>query len=239
MDWVKREDPVFLTSCLDQLAPGSGQPYRIVRCKPSEDPGISACTGGPCSFASMPGLIPGAGPGWESALLVPVPAAEPAVGQYRARLDQAARDGVPAHITVLYPFVAPAGIDKTLLAELGRVFAGHAAFGFTLDTVGWFGEEVLWLGPRDPAPFTALTGLAFTAFPSCPPYGGRHAEVIPHLTIGHGGGPQALAAAAESVRPRLPIEAAATQVTLMAGPRPGIPGTPPGQWRTIAAFPLG
>jgi 2'-5' RNA ligase len=197
------------------------------------------CAGGPYSFASMPGLIPGAGPDWESALLVPVPAAEPAVGQHRARLDEAARDGVPAHITVLYPFLPPAGIGETLLAALGRLFAGHAAFQFTLDKVGWFGEEVLWLGPRDPASFTALTDLTFRAFPSCPPYGGRHTEVIPHLTIGHVGGPQALGAAAESVRPCLPIEAVAMEIILMAGPRPGIPGTPPGQWRTIATFPLG
>ena len=92
-----------------------------------------------------------------------------------------------------------------------------------------------WLGPRDPAPFTALTDLVFTAFPSCPPYGGQYAEVIPHLTIGHAGGPQALAAAAESVRPLLPIEATATEIILMAVPRPGTPGTPPGQWRTITA----
>lgn len=93
----------------------------------------------------MPRLIPGAGPGWETALLLPVPAAEPAVGQHRARLDEAARDGVPAHITVLYPFLPPAGIDEMLLALLGRLFAGFAAFGFTLDKVGWFGEEVVWL----------------------------------------------------------------------------------------------
>jgi hypothetical protein len=50
---------------------------------------------------------------------------------------------------------------------------------------------------------------------------------------------QALRAAAESVGPRLPIEATAAEVILMAGPRPGTPDTPPGQWRTIAAFPLG
>ena len=187
----------------------------------------------------MPGMIPGAGPGWETALLLLVPAAEPAAGQHRARLDGAARHGVPAHITVLYPFLPPARIGEPLLASLGKLFAGFARFEFTLDRVGWFGEEAAWLGPRDPAPFTALTRLAFTAFPSCPPYGGQHAEVIPHLTIGHLGGPQALRAAAESVRPRLPIEAVATEVILMAGPRPGNPDTPPGQWRTIATFPLG
>jgi hypothetical protein len=188
----------------------------------------------------MPGLIPDARPGWETALLLPVPAAEPAVSRHRARLDEAARDGVPAHITVLYPFLPPAEIGEQLLASLGRLFAGFAAFEFTLDRVGWFGGEVVWLGPRDPAPFSALTGAAFTAFPSCPPYGGQHAGPLPpHLTIGKSGGQQALRVAAESVRPRLPIEATAAEVILMAGPRPGTPDTPPGQWRTIAAFSLG
>jgi hypothetical protein len=191
----------------------------------------------------MPGLIPDAGPGWETILLLPVPAAEPAVSRHRARLVESARDGVPAHVTVLYPFLPPAGIGEPLLASLGRLFAGFAAFEFTLDRVGWFGEEVVWLGPRDPAPFSALTSAVFTAFPSCPPYGGQRAAAvsaaIPHLTFGKMGGPQALGAAAESVRPSLPIDATAAEVVLMSGPRPGTPGTPPGQWRTVAAFPLG
>jgi len=196
--------------------------------------------GGKGSLTGMPGLIPDAGPGWETALLLPVPAAEPAVGHHRARLVESARNGVPAHITVLYPFLPPAGISELLLASLGSLFAGFAAFGFTLDRVGWFGGEVVWLGPGDPAPFRALASAACTAFPSCPPYGGQHAgPPQPHLTIGKSGGQQALRAAAESVRPRLPIEAIAAEVILMAGPRPGAPGIPPGRWRTIAAFPLG
>ena len=185
----------------------------------------------------MPGLIPGG----ETALLVPVPATEPAVREHRARLDKAAGDGVPAHITVLYPFVPPAEVGEPLLASLGSMFAGLAAFEFTLDRIGWFGDEVVWLGPGDAAPFTTLTDLVFTAFPSCPPYGGQHPEVIPHLTIGDTGPPHALRAAAESVRPSLPIHAVATEVILMTGPRPGTPcppGPSPRQWRTIAAFPL-
>ncbi|HEY6790603.1 MAG TPA: 2'-5' RNA ligase family protein [Trebonia sp.] len=107
-----------------------------------------------------------------------------------------------------------------------------------MDRVGWFGAEVVWLGPCDPAPFSALTSAAFAPFPSCPPYGGKHAEVIPHLTIGHAHGQQVLRAAAESIRPCLPIDPTAAEVILMAGPRPSTPGTPPGQWRTVAAFPL-
>lgn len=174
----------------------------------------------------------------ESALLLLVPAAEPAVGEHRARLDASARDGVPAHLTVLYPFLPAGLIDDAVLASLAGLFAGVPAFRFTLDRVGWFGDDVVWLGPHDEAPFRALTELAFAAFPACPPYGGQYADVIPHLTVGHRGGASALSAAGEAVGHRLPIEATATEVTLMTGPPPGNPGIRPGQWRTVAAFGL-
>jgi 2'-5' RNA ligase len=180
----------------------------------------------------------GTAPDWQSALVVLAPAAEPAVGEHRARLDASARDGVPAHLTVLYPFLPPALIDDAALASLAALFAAVPAFTFTLDRVGWFGEDVVWLGPRDEAPFRALTRLACAAFPSCPPYGGQYADTVPHLTVGHLGDQAALRAAAEAVRPSLPIEAEATHVTLLAGPSPETPGTPPGLWRKAAAFPL-
>lgn len=174
----------------------------------------------------------------QSALLLLVPAAEPAVGEHRVRLDASARDGVPAHLTVLYPFLPPALIDDTVLRSLARLFAGFPAFAFTLDRVGWFGDDVVWLGPRDEGPFRALTDRAFSAFPSCPPYGGQFADVIPHLTIGHMGPLSALRVAADAVLPALPMEAAASEVTLMSGPRPGTPGTSPAQWSVMATFPL-
>ncbi len=118
-------------------------------------------------------------------MLLPVPAAEPAVGPHRARLDAAARDGVPAHLTVLYPFLPPDQVDDAVLAALGRLFAGFPAFAFTLDRVAWFGEQVVWLAPHDPAPFRAIMTATCAAYPDCPPYGGQHTEVIPHLTLGH------------------------------------------------------
>jgi len=66
---------------------------------------------------------------------------------------------------------------------------------------------VLWLGPSDPAAFAALTELVAAAFRSCPPYGGRVAEVISHLTIGDHAARADLEAAEAEVRPHLPIEA--------------------------------
>lgn len=130
--------------------------------------------------------------GQESALLVLVPAAGPVAGPHRTRLDLSARDGVPAHLTVPYPFLPPERIGPEELAALARLFAAFPASGFTLDRAGWFGDAVAWPGPGDEAPFRALTGLASAAYPSCPPCGGAREDVVPHLTTGHLGGPDVL-----------------------------------------------
>ena len=44
----------------------------------------------------------------ESALVVLVPEADPLVGPFRSFFDPSAALGVPAHVTLLYPFVEPA-----------------------------------------------------------------------------------------------------------------------------------
>jgi len=170
----------------------------------------------------------------ESALLVTVPSAEPVVARYRDRLDSSAPLGVPAHITVLFPFMPPAAIGAQVHARLARLFAAVAPFVFALDHTDWFGDHLLWLGPRDPAPFSALTRLVHEAFPDYPPYGGRHDVVVPHLTVADTGDPTELRAADDAVRPRLPVEARATQVALMTGP----PTAAEGRWATVATFPF-
>lgn len=174
----------------------------------------------------------------ESALLVPIPAAEAAVGVHRAKLDLSAREGVPAHITVLYPFLPVGELTDGVLESVRVLMAGIEAFDFTLDRVSWFGSDVVWLGPRDPAPFRSLTEKAFAAFPACPPYGGQYADVVPHLTVGDLGGEDALRLAAAEVSGHLPIAAQATEVILMTGPGPGSAARP-GRWRTVATFRLG
>jgi hypothetical protein len=45
----------------------------------------------------------------ESAFIVCVPEAEPHVAVLRERFDASARLGLPAHITMLYPFMPLAG----------------------------------------------------------------------------------------------------------------------------------
>ena len=127
--------------------------------------------------------MPVASPASQSALIVEVPEAEPAVARHRDRLDANAPLGVPAHITVLFPFMRPETIDPPALADLERLFTDISRFRCQLDRTGWFGQDLLWLGPREPGPFRTLTDRVYQAFPAFPPYQGQFDNAIPHLTI--------------------------------------------------------
>jgi 2'-5' RNA ligase len=171
--------------------------------------------------------------GMASALIVEVPAAEPVVGRYRAELDANSVLGVPAHVTVLAPFVPVRLFRADERDRLLRVLAAVAPFDFRLDRTGWFGTTTLWLGPEDPAPFAGLTQRVFAAFPDYPPFGGQHDEVVPHLTVGLDRGVDELLRAEEGIMPNLPIVGRVSAVTLKAESSSG------GRWETLASFPLG
>lgn len=164
-----------------------------------------------------------------SALVVTVPEAEAVVGGHRAVLDSSAVLGVPAHVTVLVPFVEPELIDDVVLASVREAVGSVPRFSAELTRVGWFDERVAFLAPEPGERFRELTAVVGARFPQCPPYGGEFAEVVPHLTIGHGVAPALLRVAAEEVVGALPIGFAVTSVRLLVL-RDG--------WREAAVFPL-
>ena len=169
-----------------------------------------------------------------SAVLVPVPEAEPLVAAHRRRLDPAGTWGVPAHVTVLFPFVPPAEVDDGVLALLADAVRSVAAFDCVFAHTQWFGDEVLWLAPDPDEPFKRLTAVVWEAFPGYPPYDGAHPEPTPHLTVG---GPiraaVELRAAETAVRAGLPVHARLDHALLMAGT------SEPDSWRVLHNLPLG
>src|ERR1700754_3481477 len=84
----------------------------------------------------------------ETALIVPIPEVEAAVGPHRARHDAAARWGVPAHVTALYPFVAPDALTPEVLDAVRATVAATPRFTVEFTEVRWFGSQVAWLAPR-------------------------------------------------------------------------------------------
>jgi hypothetical protein len=118
----------------------------------------------------------------ETAVVVLVPEAEGLVGPWRLKHDPSAAEGVPAHVTLLYPFVPFERINDTVEAGIARVFAGASPFGLGFSHTRRF-PGVLWLAPDDPAPLIALTQALMAMFPEYPPYGGAHETVTHHLTV--------------------------------------------------------
>lgn len=150
-----------------------------------------------------------------SGLVVECPELEPVLTVHRRRLDPLMALGVPAHITVLAPFLPSEEIDETVLASLRDLFAPVPAFDVTLSRTEWFGTDLLWLAPDDDQPFRALTARAYAAYPSCPPYGGEFPDPIPHLTVGAGADVSSMRAAAQDLQAELPVAMHATHVSLL------------------------
>lgn len=141
-----------------------------------------------------------------SAVIVPVPAVEPVVSRWRRRFDVSARYGVPAHVTVLYPFLHQSRLDDGVLARLGTVCATTSALEVAFPRLAHF-PNVLYLQPEPSEPFRRLTAAVAEQWPETPPYGGVYAEVIPHLTVAHDVDEAAFFAVEREVTPHLPVRA--------------------------------
>ena len=151
----------------------------------------------------------------ESALVVLVPEAERAVRTWRDQHDPAAALGVPAHITLIYPFLAPGSLDDATVAEVGSLMRGFGPFRYRLVGPRAFGDEVLYLAPEPVEPFLGLIDRLAARYPDTPPYGGKHETVIPHLTVTQGAEPDVMDRARRAIEPFLPIAAHADGAWLL------------------------
>ncbi|WP_227025363.1 2'-5' RNA ligase family protein [Streptomyces tsukubensis] len=150
----------------------------------------------------------------DTALVVPVPEAEPGVGGWRARFDPLAADGVPAHVTVVYPFLRAERLDAPALDALRELFGGHDAFTTRFQRCGRF-PGALHLVPGETGRFRALTRDVVSRWPKAPPYGGRFGDPAPHLTITQGQEPDTLDTVEDDVRKRLPFATSVDGVDLV------------------------
>jgi 2'-5' RNA ligase len=164
----------------------------------------------------------------QTALVVPVPEAEPAVRPWRERFDPAARAGVPAHVTVVFPFLPAARVDDGTCAVLDELFARHRSFDVRFEKCGRF-PGVLYLAPVPDGPFRRLTEAVVERWPEAPPYGGKY-DPHPHLTVAQGQDEAVLDEIESGLRPALPFEARVPTVDLVL-----FSGT---EWRHRATFGL-
>lgn len=124
-----------------------------------------------------------ANPGDDTALIVPVHLPAP-LEAVRRRAIPDARLGLPAHVTLLYPFAPLDVLDDDLRALLAGVMGGVSAFEFALRGQGRW-PEVMFATVEPDLPFRSLHDRLSAAFPSYPIYGGRF-DFVPHVTIAEG-----------------------------------------------------
>ena len=146
----------------------------------------------------------------------------------RRGTDVAAR-GIPAHVTVLYPFVPPASLTLAIREVVAGIASAESRFTVRFARVERW-PEVVWLAPEPAAPFARLIGAARAAFPAYPPYGGAIDEPTPHLTIAEGPAFDGDAVSA-AANPHLSFERAISALTVIAE-------QPDGRWRVRWRLPL-
>jgi 2'-5' RNA ligase len=167
----------------------------------------------------------------QSAFIVRVPEAEPHVAHWRERFDPSALLGVPAHITLLFPFMSPELVTASMLALISSFAASLQQFTFQLGAIGRF-SRVLYLAPTPSAPFVELTNGLVGLFPEFPPYGGHHEGVVPHLTVAQAGEAELLQAESTLVASLgTPIAATCSEFVLIENSS--------GLWKPMHAFALG
>ena len=93
--------------------------------------------------------------------------------------------GVPAHLTLLYPFVAPEHLEPNVRSTLARVAQRQLPFAYTLQgSARW--PETVYVRVDPEAPFRSLQGALQEAFPEYPVYEGRVTDFVPHVTVAEG-----------------------------------------------------
>jgi 2'-5' RNA ligase len=146
-----------------------------------------------------------------SALYVEVGQADRFVGDLRRRWDPAGV-AVPAHVTVLFPFLAAEAVDPGVRSALEQIVASVPAFEVEFARVGRF-PNVVWLAPEPAAPFARLTEAIAARWPDHPPYGGAFEEVVHHLTVADGAPKEVLDDLESTLPGSLPFRERVTEVT--------------------------
>src|SRR4051794_33988649 len=98
----------------------------------------------------------------QSAGGVAVPAFEPGVGSSRAPFDSSAADGMPAHITVLYPFLHEERLSEDVRARLRDLCGRFPVLDVEFRQTRRF-SDVVYLAPEPADGLRDLTAAVWNA----------------------------------------------------------------------------
>jgi 2'-5' RNA ligase len=171
---------------------------------------------------------------YTTGLIVPVSRLSSELTAFRQQHDSSARQGMPPHVTILFPFLSSREVDARVLAHLESLFAAQHEFDFRLTEIRRF-PGILYLAPEPAEPFKRLTDAVVDDYPDYPPYGDPSLDVIPHMTVADPGPGERMnileAQLRQAAAGSLPLVDRATAVHLFT--------LVDGRWVLQIEFPLG
>ena len=166
----------------------------------------------------------------ESAVIVRVMLPD-ALDRLRKRCVGDAALGVPAHVTLLYPFVDPADLSAETRRTIESIARGHPSFACVLSGPFQWPDTVY--AAVDPAErLLAIHRELAASFPDFPIYGRPGFELVPHVTIAEGPYADDHSVLGDVSWSELPVDRPVTELEVIAE-------GPDQRWRTVWTLPLG
>jgi 2'-5' RNA ligase len=150
-----------------------------------------------------------------TALVVPVRAADPVIGEHRRAHTPSGKQGMPAHATLLAPFIHASRLDSLDRHRLSDTVGRFPAFDLRLSAFGTF-EHIgcLWLAPQPRKQFVEMTKALLEIYPEVEYPPESAAEIVPHVTIGSRLTEEQQEEIKRELQPKLPIRGRVDRVVL-------------------------
>jgi 2'-5' RNA ligase superfamily len=165
----------------------------------------------------------------QTALVIPVPAADTLLASVETRHPGTVREGVSAHVSLLYPFVATAELDERVTSVLGELFVEQMPMPVEFGECYRHGGFVA-LRPDPIEGLTELVGKTRRRWPEVVPYEGVYGDVEPHVTVALRASEETAVTIEQEVSAVLPISAELREAWLVAFE---------GRWRVRGRFEFG
>lgn len=145
-------------------------------------------------------------------LLLITPDAESLVGHWRAEHDEAARFGIPAHVTIRTPFLSSEDWRDPPLALLERFLPTDVTLSHLEDRPGGL---VLIVEPDDE--LREMTVAVGSTWPTLPPHKDNRPDLAYHMTVVRTMNNRVRSEAWEAIAPHLPLRVAGTEMWATEG----------------------
>ena len=141
----------------------------------------------------------------QTALVFLVPEAEAPLSRVASTFPQLVRPGLPAHVTVLAPWIPLDEVDQKALVLCANLAASMPETTVSFNKIG-MKPGFVYLDSDEASSIEAICDATKRTWPYLPPYAGKHKDVRPHITLALGDmrdGDQEVIA--DLVLPSLPI----------------------------------